>query len=77
MPSLETWPDFDDANGLVALMTCGSFETFVVAWLIAPWSAVTVPCLAWKTIWPPYPPSFGNEAFSVSRPLAESVPETV
>ncbi len=53
VPSLDTRLLFEEANGLVALITCGSLDTLVVAWSIWLVSPVSVPCLAWNTIWPP------------------------
>ena len=53
MPSLDTAPVLDEANGLTALMTSGSLDTLVTDWLTADCCAVTVPLLAWNTICPP------------------------
>ena len=77
MPSAETVPEFADANGLTALMTCGSLDTLVTDWLTALCCDVTVPLLAWNTICPPYPPCCGKAWFSTFRPVAESLPEIV
>ena len=52
-PDRRDAPEPDDENGLTALMTCGSLLTLLVAWLTALDCADTVPCAAWKTIWPP------------------------
>ena len=60
MPSLDTVPEFAEANGLTALMTCGSLDTLVTDWLTAACCAVTVPLVAWNTICPPYPPCCGK-----------------
>ena len=77
MPSLDTAPVLDEANGLTALMTSGSLETLLTDWLTADCCAETVPLLAWKTICPPYPPCCGNVLFNRSRPAAEPLPDTV
>ncbi len=52
MPSLDTRPELDEANGLTALITSGSLDTLVTDWLTAFCCAATVPLLAWNTIWP-------------------------
>ena len=77
VPSLDTAPELDEANGLTALVTSGSLDTLVTAWLTADCCAETVPLLAWKTICPPDPPCWGKVLFSTSRPTAESLPDTV
>ena len=59
MPSFDTAPVAVDANGLVALITCGSPATLLVAWFTADCCCATVPCWAWNTIWPPKPPCCG------------------
>ncbi len=74
MPSLDTAPAPADENGLTALITCGSLATLAVAWFTADWSALTVPCRAWNTICPEYPPCCGKSLFSRSSPFADSVP---
>ena len=38
VPSLETAPVDPEANGLTALITCGSLATLAVAWFTADWS---------------------------------------
>ncbi len=43
MPSLDTAPELDEANGLTALMTSGSLDTLVTDWLTADCCAETVP----------------------------------
>ena len=77
MPSLDTAPVSEEANGLTALMTSGSLETLVTDWLTADCWSATVPLAAWKTICPPYPPCCGKVLFSTFRPAAESLPEIV
>ena len=77
VPSLDTAPVLDEANGLTALMTSGSLETLLTDWLTADSCAETCPLLAWKTICPPYPPCCGNVLFSTLSPAAESLPEIV
>ena len=77
MPSLDTAPVSDEANGLTALITSGSLDTLLTDWLTADCCAETVPLRAWNTISPPYPPCCGNVLFSTSRPAAESLPDTV
>ncbi len=53
VPFFETAPESGDANGLTALITCGSLATLLVAWFTAVSCCVTVPWEAWNTIWPP------------------------
>ena len=52
MPSLDTAPPGGEPNGLAALITSGNLPMFAVAWLTGAASPVTVPLVAWKTIWP-------------------------
>ena len=56
VPSLDTAVEPDEENGLTALVTSGSLDTLVVAWLTADSWAETVPLRAWNTICPPKPP---------------------
>jgi hypothetical protein len=77
VPFLDTAPVLDEANGLTALITSGSLDTLLTAWLTADCCAVTVPVAAWNTICPPYPPCCGNVLFSTFRPVAELLPEIV
>ena len=77
VPSLDTAPVFDDANGLTALITSGSLATLAVAWFTSAWLADTVPVFAWNTIWPAYPLCCGKSLFSRSWPSAEPLPDTL
>ena len=77
VPSWETAADWGEANGLTALMTCGSLATLAVEALTAVSSAATVPVRAWKTICPPYPPCCGQVLSSRFRPSWEPLPGTV
>ena len=77
VPLLDTAGELAVANGLTALITSGSLDTFVVAWLTADCWSATVPLRAWNTIWPAYPPCWENWLFSVSTPWADELPGTV
>ncbi len=52
VPFLATCGEFGTANGLTALITCGSFATLPIAVFTAADCAATPPAGAWNTICP-------------------------
>ena len=77
VPSLDTVPVSDEANGLTALMTCGSLATLVTAWLTADWCVGDRAVPGVEHDLPAVAALLREVLFSRFRPVAESVPDTV
>ena len=78
VPSLDSTGAFGSANGLVALSTWSSLETFVTAWLTVLSSGCRVlPDGEWKTSCPTYVLWLGKPFSRRSVPCWDALPGTV